>query len=113
MGRTPAATIALAIDPSMGWHPRSFPPYWKGEGHTRGARACRKLGYAANESVANEYYKPYSDADSLASNLEWGYIVGPTQLQRAVRRRKSLDAETSTGEENGEVKDTKRGAALQ
>ena len=48
------AQITLAIDPSMGWHPRAFPPCWKGEGHTRGTPACRKLGYAANESATSE-----------------------------------------------------------
>ena len=57
MGRTTVAEITLAIDPSMGWHPRAFPQYWKTEGHTRGARACRKLEHAANESVTSEHYK--------------------------------------------------------
>ena len=97
--RTISAEIALAIDPSMGWHPRTFPQYWKTEGHTRGARACRKLEYAANESATNEYYTDNHEWESLASNDEWGYIVGPTYLRRAVRpRRGTAMAETAVEE---------------
>ena len=57
MERTTIAEITPAIDPLMGWHPRTSPQYWRTKGHTRGTRACRKLEYVASESVTNEYYK--------------------------------------------------------
>ena len=71
----------------MRWHPHTFPQHQQGEGHARGARACRKLQRAANERVATEYFKPYPDVDSPQSGEEWGYIVGPGGSRRAVPRR--------------------------
>ena len=91
----------------MGWHPRTFPQCWKTEGHTRGTRACRKLEYAASESATNEYYTDNQEWDSPASNEEWDYIVGPTYLRRAVRRRK----ETATAENEEETREAERSAA--
>ena len=62
--RNLVAEMILSIDPSMGRHPQTFPQCQLDEGHTRGARACRTLQYAANESVTNEYLKPYPTTSS-------------------------------------------------
>ena len=113
MERKLVAQITLAIDPSMGWRPRTVPQSWKGEGHTRGARACRKLEYAANESVTNEYYKPYPDTDSPMSGEEWGYIVGPGPLRREVPRRAATAPSAEAAEEPAERTVRKNGSAAE